>query len=186
MEALSHRLQVASAQEVLHKRMVIEGVMSIQSGDNPRIVEHKLSVFLEPSMRPGSGAAPEVPLASMPDADDELVKQVRRLSAERRAALSEAPSLELDEILSMSDHDIQVVLRAMDQRDLVVGLKGAPAQVREKFLSNMSVRVRNFIQQEIGDCDGDADKIAETQIRMAQQLDYRAKQKKIELPESDA
>jgi chemotaxis protein MotA len=34
--------------------MIIEGIMSIQSGDNPRIVEHKLSVFLPPKMRPNS------------------------------------------------------------------------------------------------------------------------------------
>ena len=38
--------------EFLAKRMVIESVMSIQSGDNPRIVEHKLSVFIEPKLRP--------------------------------------------------------------------------------------------------------------------------------------
>ena len=38
----------------LAKRMIIEGIMSIQSGDNPRIVEHKLSVFLSPKVRPQS------------------------------------------------------------------------------------------------------------------------------------
>jgi chemotaxis protein MotA len=34
--------------------MIIEGIMSIQSGDNPRIVEHKLSVFLSPKSRPST------------------------------------------------------------------------------------------------------------------------------------
>ena len=32
--------------------MIIEGIMAIQSVDNPRIVEHQLSVFLSPKFRP--------------------------------------------------------------------------------------------------------------------------------------
>ncbi|HCV24935.1 MAG TPA: motility protein A, partial [Candidatus Latescibacteria bacterium] len=49
---ISAKLKVYSSKEVLAKRMIIEGIMSIQSGDNPRIVEHKLSVFLSPKVRP--------------------------------------------------------------------------------------------------------------------------------------
>ncbi|MBI92540.1 MAG: motility protein A [Gemmatimonadaceae bacterium] len=51
---ISAKLKVYSSKEVLAKRMIIEGIMSIQSGDNPRIVEHKLSVFLSPKVRPSS------------------------------------------------------------------------------------------------------------------------------------
>jgi len=45
------KLKVRSAEEVLLKRMIMEGIMSIQSGDNPRIVEQKLNVFIAPSLR---------------------------------------------------------------------------------------------------------------------------------------
>ena len=38
--------------EALAWKLVIEGVMAIQAGDNPRIIEHKLSVFLAPKDRP--------------------------------------------------------------------------------------------------------------------------------------
>lgn len=51
------KLQTYSQREILIKRMIIEGIMAIQQGDNPRIVEHKLSVFLSPGMRPSSEAA---------------------------------------------------------------------------------------------------------------------------------
>jgi len=51
-DPIAAKLSLYSAQELLSKRMIIEGIMSIQSGDNPRIVEHKLSVFLSPSNRP--------------------------------------------------------------------------------------------------------------------------------------
>jgi len=30
---------------------MLEGIMSLQSGDNPRIVEQKLTAFLSPGMR---------------------------------------------------------------------------------------------------------------------------------------
>ena len=46
------KLQVNSQNEVLLKRMAIEGVMAIQAQDNPRIVEHKLAVFIQPKDRP--------------------------------------------------------------------------------------------------------------------------------------
>lgn len=49
---IADRLSRRSAEEVLYKTIIIKGVMSIQSGDNPRIVEQKLRTFLPPSMRP--------------------------------------------------------------------------------------------------------------------------------------
>jgi chemotaxis protein MotA len=48
---MSDKLSQRSAEEILLKTIVIKGVMSIQSGDNPRIVEQKLKTFLPPSMR---------------------------------------------------------------------------------------------------------------------------------------
>ena len=45
------KLKAFTAQEILYKRMILEGIMAIQSGDNPRIVEHKLMVFLPPRLR---------------------------------------------------------------------------------------------------------------------------------------
>lgn len=45
------KLATYSGNELLLKRMIVEGIMAIQSGDNPRIVERKLSVFLSPKSR---------------------------------------------------------------------------------------------------------------------------------------
>ncbi len=47
----ANKLGVRSAEELLQKRMIMEGIMSIQSGDNPRIVEQKLNVFIAPKLR---------------------------------------------------------------------------------------------------------------------------------------
>ena len=45
------KLKTRSRQEVLSKQMVLEGVISIQSGDNHRIVEQKLKAFISPRAR---------------------------------------------------------------------------------------------------------------------------------------
>ena len=49
---LADKLALRSAEEALTKTIVIQGVMTIQSGDNPRAVESKLMTFLPPSERP--------------------------------------------------------------------------------------------------------------------------------------
>ena len=48
---IAGKLKTRSGNELLVKELCIEGIMSIQSGDNPRIVEGKLKAFLSPSMR---------------------------------------------------------------------------------------------------------------------------------------
>ena len=45
------KLEDRDAEEVLSKEIIIEGILSIQTGDNPRIVEQKLLAFLEPAKR---------------------------------------------------------------------------------------------------------------------------------------
>jgi chemotaxis protein MotA len=45
------KLKTRSKQEILIKQMVIEGVISIQSGDNHRVVEQKLKAFIAPKAR---------------------------------------------------------------------------------------------------------------------------------------
>lgn len=45
------KLKSYSRKEILIRELMLEGIMSLQSGDNPRIVEQKLTAFLEPSLR---------------------------------------------------------------------------------------------------------------------------------------
>ncbi len=48
---IADKLGRRSQEELLRKTIILRGIMSIQSGDNPRIVEHKLLTFLPPSAR---------------------------------------------------------------------------------------------------------------------------------------
>lgn len=48
---LAEKLKYKSREEVLMKEVVVEGLLSIQAGENPRIIEEKLKTFLPPELR---------------------------------------------------------------------------------------------------------------------------------------
>ena len=54
-----------------------------------------------------------------------------------------------DDVSILTDREIQTILREVEQKDLVVALKAASEDVKEKILGNMSDRVRNFIEEEM-------------------------------------
>jgi len=232
---LRHKLTDLSEHEVLCKRMAIEGIMSLQSGDNPRIVEHKLAVFLAPRLRPSGEhpVEPAVPPKPPFDADDEsgarehsafvagqadvIVQQVRaavaamspdeevagrveslvaqvesgalapeallaRLSPALQGqvfeALADPPQPALDDgdddtpfegLARLSDQQVQTLLREVDQRDLVIALRGASPALREKMLGNMSERVRTFILEEMSYRRTNPVQILERQVAIVRQ-----------------
>lgn len=48
---ISGKLKERSKEEVMIKELVMEGVLSLQSGENPRIIEQKLVSFIPPKFR---------------------------------------------------------------------------------------------------------------------------------------
>ena len=48
---LAKKLSSRTKEEILSRELIVEGVLSIQAGENPRIVEEKLKVFLPPKLR---------------------------------------------------------------------------------------------------------------------------------------
>lgn len=48
---LAQKLSVRSKSEILLKELMVEGLLSIQAGENPRIIEEKLKTFITPIQR---------------------------------------------------------------------------------------------------------------------------------------
>jgi chemotaxis protein MotA len=48
---ISRKLNIKSKEEILIKEIMVEGLLSIQAGENPRIIEVKLKAFLPPRIR---------------------------------------------------------------------------------------------------------------------------------------
>lgn len=52
---VANKLGVQNETEIKLKEVMIEGILSIQAGENPRVIEEKLKSFLSPSDRKGFG-----------------------------------------------------------------------------------------------------------------------------------
>lgn len=48
---MANKLKIRSNREILVKELIIEGLLSIQAGENPRIIEEKLKTFVPPELR---------------------------------------------------------------------------------------------------------------------------------------
>jgi chemotaxis protein MotA len=48
---IAGKLKTKSSQELLLKHLIINGILSIQAGDNPRVLEQKLHSFIAPRER---------------------------------------------------------------------------------------------------------------------------------------
>ena len=48
---VSNKLKADNEAEMMMKEVMIEGLLSIQAGENPRVIEEKLKSFLAPSER---------------------------------------------------------------------------------------------------------------------------------------
>jgi chemotaxis protein MotA len=68
---VANRLKALSEEEVEERTLVLEGILSIQSGDNPRVVQEKLLSFIPPAERAAVEAGdkkPDLKLAEEPAA----------------------------------------------------------------------------------------------------------------------
>lgn len=58
-QPIEQKLKVNSNAEVQTKTLMVEGLLSIQAGENPRVIEEKLKTFLAPSERNSVGTEQE-------------------------------------------------------------------------------------------------------------------------------
>ncbi len=57
LSPIQFKLEDRHKEEMQIKEIMVQGILSIQSGDNPRILEDKLLTFLPPAERPSQSAA---------------------------------------------------------------------------------------------------------------------------------
>ena len=79
------------------------------------------------------------------------------------------------------------MLREVDQKDLVVALKSASDELKNKILGNMSDRVRTFIIEEMGHVGTmRLVEVEEVQLRILQQLWQLEEQGQVTIVRDDA
>jgi|1185.fasta_scaffold02448_4 chemotaxis protein MotA len=59
---IANKLKAMSGEEANHRTMVLEAILSIQAGDNPRVLAEKLETFVPPAKRPSAAKADGKPV----------------------------------------------------------------------------------------------------------------------------
>jgi flagellar motor switch protein FliG len=92
-----------------------------------------------------------------------------------------------DDIHKLTDREIQTILREVEQKDLVIALKAASEEVKDKLLTNMSDRVRGFIEEEL-EFTGPMrlSEVEEVQLRIVQKVRQLEDQGQIQIVRGSA
>ncbi len=132
--------------DALQYLLILIGVLAIQSGENPRIIEEKLKVILPRGIR------------------EEYIKQEKAKKTARMNVMNNPATLPEyvfeggivvgpDEeyyflikvadyaIRSLSNNDMQRLLREVDNNDLEVALMGVSGEARRRVITNVSQRL---------------------------------------------
>jgi len=123
---------------LLERILLMEGVLSIQAGENPRLIEAKLlSMLGEAYLKkrghinfgsPGEGIIYE----------DNPMSHIKELL--NKEILPEWADFNKT-LLVFSNRDLQCILREIDQNDLAIALRGASEEAAKKLLDNLSARL---------------------------------------------
>ncbi|GAA4344774.1 flagellar motor switch protein FliG [Angustibacter luteus] len=133
------------------------GTMERTNHDMVRVVAEVLERQTSSVLQPGRNAAAVggvQPLVDLINRADPATERIILESLESRdPALAEAVRARLfvfEDITTLEDRGVQLVLRQVETGDLAVALKGVTDIVREKVLSNVSERARENLLEEIG------------------------------------
>ena len=91
-----------------------------------------------------------------------------------------------EDIIKMDNNGIREILKVADKKDLMIALKGAPDELRDKFLGNMSQRAQDAFLEEMQFLGAVRVKdVEEAQRKIVEEVQKLAEQGVIQIGESD-
>jgi flagellar motor switch protein FliG len=96
----------------------------------------------------GVRAAAEIVNMMSSTQEESVIKHVR----EHDEALAQKMIDEMflfENLLELEDRSVQLLLKEVESESLIIALKGAPLELREKFLKNMSQRAAEMLREDI-------------------------------------
>lgn len=130
----------------MNKAIMIAGILSVQSGENPRNLGDRLLAFFSSDMDIAERYI-----------EEQILRQARCDDAaggiENGEGLSEVNSaienLDFEMIAELKDMYIQIISREVDTQDLAKALKGSSTRLREKVFSNMAERATLLLSEDM-------------------------------------
>ena len=91
-----------------------------------------------------------------------------------------------EDIIKMDNNGIREILKVADKKDLMIALKGAPDNLRDKFLGNMSQRAQDAFLEEMQFLGAVRVKdVEEAQRKIVEEVQKLAEQGVVQIGESD-
>jgi flagellar motor switch protein FliG len=115
------------------------------------VLERRLSNFLESNDSMASGGVGSL-VNILNHSDRQAEKQILSYLDETDPELAEEVRSRLftfEDITTLDDRSLQLVLRHVTAKDLAVALKGVSREVKSKFMKNMSTRAAAELEEEI-------------------------------------
>ena len=152
------RLKAAEVLEKLPERVRNDAVMRVATygGVQPSALKELTEVLND--MLSGEGVkrgrvggvrvAAEIVNMMTSTQEDGVIKHVR----EHDEALAQKMIEEMflfENLLELEDRSVQLLLKEIESESLIIALKGAPLELREKFLKNMSQRAAETLREDI-------------------------------------
>ena len=139
----------------------------IQDVGGPKVVAHALNL---------TGSSTEKAILDQMDAQDPEVAEAVRLWMFTFA-----------DIGRLTDRELQVVLAEVDEKDMVIALKGAEPELREKLLGNASDEKRAFWQSEMDQLSPmRRSEVEEVQVRVVRLVRRLEEEDKLTIVRGDA
>ena len=117
--------------DLLSQLIVQDGLLQIQAGHNPRIIEEKLLAYMGDI-----------------DTNDHSIYSERFVDGEYNALMADIANWEkttglpgFEMLVNFSDRDIQHVLREVDTNILAIALRDASFELKNRVLQNLSKRL---------------------------------------------
>jgi flagellar motor switch protein FliG len=137
--------------DVAHRVAVMENTSPEVIRQVEGILERKLSSVLQSNDFSAAGGLQ--PLIDIINHSDRATERLILEGLERRdPALAEevrAQMFMFEDILTLDDRSVQLVLRQVDSKELATALKGVAAEVKQKIMSNISERAAQNLADEI-------------------------------------
>lgn len=145
LELLTERLR----QDVILRVATFGGVQPVALDELTEVLTGMLSgQGVKRSRLGGTRAAAEI-LNLMNSAQEENVIQHMREHDETLAQRVVDEMFLFENLLDMEDRGIQLLLKEVESESLIIALKGAPQELRDKFLKNMSQRAAEMLREDI-------------------------------------
>lgn len=152
------RAQAAGVLELFEERLRNDVVLRIASftGVHPAALQELTEVLggmldgqsLKRSKMGGVRTAAEILNLLSTGQEDTALENIRAYNDELAQKIIDEMFL-FENLLDLDDRSIQVLLRQIETSSLVVALKGAPTELVDKFLRNMSQRAGQIIREEM-------------------------------------